>query len=175
MADAAGRKANPKHASDEEPAKGSGLKLSATVKTEGKAFDTAEECRRILKLLGGENGEDFLQHDQVTQEPRDSKRKPFRSVLWVRKRDEQLNGSKFEPPKKFTDEGDGIMLMCHICASHEMGLGTIALRRIPWHCKACRTQMDLEWVDSIAHVQDQPRFADVPDCKFRDFLFTRNK
>ena len=95
--------------------------------------------------------------------------------MWVRKQDEQLNGSKFEPPKKFTDEGDGIMLMCHIHASHEMGLDTIAFRRIPCHCKACRDQMDLEWVDSIVHVQDQPRFADVPDCKFRDFLFTRNK
>ena len=66
LTDAAGRKENLKHASDVEPAKGSGLKLSATVKMEGKAFDTAEECRRILMLLGFENGEDFLQHDQVT-------------------------------------------------------------------------------------------------------------
>ena len=35
--------------------------------------------------------------------------------------------------------------------------------------------MSLKWDDGIVHVQDQPRFADVPDCRFRDYLSTRNK
>ena len=170
MTDAAGRKVNPKHPSDVEPAKGSGLKLSATVKTEGKAFDTAEECRRILKLQGGENGEDFVQHDQVTWEPRDSKRKIRRRVFWVRKQDEQLNGLKYDPPKKFTDEGDGIMLMYHIYASHEMGLGTIVFRRISCYCTSYRRQMNLKWDNKIVHVHQQPRFADVHDCSHRQIL-----
>ena len=74
MTDAAGRKENLKHASDVEPAKGSGLKLSGTVKMEGKAFDPAEEHRRILMLHGGEKGEELVQHDKVKWEPRNRKR-----------------------------------------------------------------------------------------------------
>ena len=56
-----------------------------------------------------------------------------------------------------------------------MGLGTIALRRIPCHCAACRRQMNSKWDKKIVNVIQQPRFADVLDCRFRQFLSDRNK
>ena len=126
-------------------------------------------------LQGGEKGDDKVMQDQVKWEPRNRKRKVKRKVFWVRKQGEQLNGSKFESPDKFTVEGDGVRSMYHIYASHEMGLGRIALRRIPCHCAACRRQMNLEWDNRILHVHQQPRFADVPDCRFRQVLSGRNK
>ena len=35
--------------------------------------------------------------------------------------------------------------------------------------------MNLNWDNSIVHVHEQPRFADVRDCRFRKFLSGRNK
>ena len=169
---------NPKHPSDLDPDEASDKvtwHLAGTVKKEKKAFDTAEECRRILMLQGVEKGEDKVMQDQVKWEPRNREKKVKRKVFWVRKQDEQLNGSKFESPDNFTEEGDGVRSMYHIYASHELGLGRIALRRIPCHCAACRRQMNLEWDNRILHVHQQPRFADVPDCRFRQVLSGRNK
>ena len=98
LTEAAGRKVNPKHPSNLDPDEASNKvtwQLAGTVKTEEKAFDTAEECRRILLLQGGEKGEDkVLMQDQVKWEPRNRKRKVKRKVFWVRKQDEQLNGTK---------------------------------------------------------------------------------
>ena len=112
LTEAAGRKVNPKHPSDldaeEEPSNKVVRHMAGTVKTEGKAFDTAEECRRILMLQGGEKGEekdeDNDMEDKVKWEPQNRNRKVKKNVHWVRKQDEQLNGSKFEYPDNFTEE-----------------------------------------------------------------------
>ena len=88
LTEAAGRKVNPKHPSDLDPDEASNKvtrKLAGTVKTEEKAFDTAEECRRILMLQGGEKGEDKVMQDKVKWEPRNRKREVKRKVFWVRK------------------------------------------------------------------------------------------
>ena len=116
-----------------------------------------------------------MDDNDVKWEARIRKTKIEKKIYWVRKQDEKLNGSKFESPEKFTEEGDGVRSMHHIYVSHEMGLGTIALRRIPCHCAACRRQMNVEWDNRITNVAQQPRFADVLDCRFRQFLSGRNK
>ena len=103
------------------------------------------------------------------------KSKAKRKVFWVRKPNEQLNGSKFESPDNFTDEGDGVRSMHHVHASHELGMGAVGFRRIPCHCEACSRQMKLKWDNTISRFEDQPRFADVDNCKFKNLLSDRNK
>ena len=178
MTEAAGRKVNPKHPSDLEPEQASceaTRQLAPTVKVKEVALDRGDECRRILMLDGGEKGEDMMTQEQIKQEPQDMKNKVKRKVFWVRQPDAQLNASKFDSPKKFTDEDDGVMNVHQIHASFELGLGVVAFRSIPCHCPACRRQINLPWVDSLDHFSKQPRFDIVPKCRHRCVLSDKNK
>ena len=69
LTEAAGRKVNPKHPEDEKPDEA--WKMAPTIKKEGKAFEMAEECRRILMKHGGEKGEDVDEDTDMDMDDND--------------------------------------------------------------------------------------------------------
>ena len=56
----------------------------------------------------------------------------------------------------------------------ELGLGRIALRKIPCKCLACNNQMKKEWIHKMPP-QEQPRLQLAKDCKYSKVLGESNK
>ena len=50
-----------------------------------------------------------------------------------------------------------------------LGTDTVAMRRIPCHCDACRKVLRKPWIHSVSP-KDQPRFQDVPGCELKPIL-----
>jgi hypothetical protein len=66
-------------------------------------------------------------------------------------------------------QGHSLKFMYNFRADPKLGLGRIAIRRIPCACAACRMQLGKPWVDNL-EVEQQPRFQTNADCIFRDIF-----
>ena len=56
----------------------------------------------------------------------------------------------------------------------QLGLGKIALRKIPCKCVACNNQIKKKWIDATKP-KDQPRLQLAKDCKYLKVLGDSNK
>jgi hypothetical protein len=66
-------------------------------------------------------------------------------------------------------QGHSLKFMYNFRADPRLGLGRIAIRRIPCACAACRMQLGLAWVDNL-QAEEQPRYQTSADCIFRDIF-----
>ena len=82
---------------------------------------------------------------------------------------------KYVPPSKFSDEGKGIKDMHHVYCHPKLGLGLLAVRPIPCHCQACKTQLSKDWITGV-EPHDQPMFQnDDTSCKYHKIFQGSNK
>ena len=98
--------------------------------------------------------------------------------------DEQANSYLPIPTTKFvvasgfdkTSDSDkywGIGHHYHFYCCPELGLGTVAARRIPCSCKGCYTQLIKPWEEEIKDNSKQPRFQTANNCLYRE-VFEKN-
>ena len=71
----------------------------------------------------------------------------------------------FDLPAKI----NGILNHYNFRADWELGVGKVAVRRIPCACKKCLDQLDLEWEFGIPP-EEQPRYGPSIDCQYREVL-----
>ena len=66
------------------------------------------------------------------------------------------------------------MAIYHVYSCYELGVETVATRRIPRHCEHCKQQILKPWVSGL-EPKVQPRFQPVTNCKYKDILLNMNK
>jgi len=64
----------------------------------------------------------------------------------------------------------GVLQLYNVRADPDLGVGTVAMRRIPCGCTACTKQLDHDWVREIHDAKNQPRYATASDCKYTTIL-----
>ena len=62
----------------------------------------------------------------------------------------------------------------HVYSCYELGVETVATRRIPCNCKNYKEQILKPW-DSGLGPELQPRFQPVSNCKYKDILFEQKQ
>jgi len=77
-------------------------------------------------------------------------------------------------PKKSGTKRNGLKDHYHICACPELGLGKVAVRRIPCACDTCVSQLASPW-DKKLDAANQARFATPVGCKYSDVLGNLNE
>jgi hypothetical protein len=70
-------------------------------------------------------------------------------------------------------KNNGISSMYNFRADPKLGLGRIAIRRIPCACDSCRQLLMKEWVNNLP-ADKQPRYGRNTDCIFWDIFEGRN-
>jgi hypothetical protein len=60
--------------------------------------------------------------------------------------------------------------MYNLCADPELGVGRIALRKIPCACGGCQVQAKIPWEPSIEQPDNQPRYIENQDCALRSIF-----
>ena len=98
---------------------------------------------------------------------RENSRAIQRMHYWVREGAEELIGIKCKPTKlpkdeKFRDH-------YHIYCCLELGLGKVALRKIPCKCIACNNQMKEKWIHKKP-AEEQTLLQCAMDCKYYKVL-----
>ena len=137
---------------------------------DGVPFSAAVECKKMMEIDGTEGAKSV-----VKSEKRESNRKVRKYHYWVRPATEELSGLKYTPPKAFSDEGKGIMAMHHVYCHPKFPVGLVAVRPIPCHCQACKSQLSKEWVTGV-EPHDQPMFQnDDTSCKYHKIFQGSNK
>ena len=144
-----------------------------SIDKDGKEYSLASECA-ILLAKNREKG--------VKSNRKHNKREDNRSIRkrkwWVEKTpDNELSGLKYHPAnfsQAAAAAGGTHNSRYHVFCCPEMGVGTLAMRRIPCACDACNTMIRQEWVNGKSP-EEQPRFRTVTDCKYRSILGTRNE
>ena len=63
----------------------------------------------------------------------------------------------------------GISVMYHIYADRRLGVGRLAVRKIPCACINCEAKLALPWVEGVP-AQNQPKFSTVMNCLRSDIL-----
>lgn len=164
---AAGRKGKP---TDDQNLQRDSKKFSVFSMINDKAMSPADECKRILELDGSSLGVKSI----VKHQKRETNRKIRKYHYWVRSPEEKLSALKYDSPEKFTDEKDGVLNMYHIYCCHQMGIQSVAFRRIPCNCEDCREQLRMPWKIGVPF-KEQPRFQTVLNCKYRNYLSGKNK
>jgi hypothetical protein len=64
---------------------------------------------------------------------------------------------------------NGIMGHYNLCADPKLGVGTIAVRRVPCLCVPCRAQLNKKW-DPKLPPKEQPRYAASTDCELHEIF-----
>ena len=67
-------------------------------------------------------------------------------------------------------QGHSLKFMYNFRADPKLGLGRIAIRRIPCACAACRLQLVLPWVDNKP-AEEQPQFKMNAACFFWEIFW----
>ena len=66
------------------------------------------------------------------------------------------------------------MTLYHVYSCYEVGVETVATRRIPCHyCEHCKEQILKPWVSGL-EPRMQPRFQPLSNCKYKDILLNKN-
>ena len=62
----------------------------------------------------------------------------------------------------------------HVYCCPQLGAGRVALRRIPCPCEECNSTIRRDWKVGTP-VEEQPRFASVPNCQYNKLFGGRNE
>jgi len=91
--------------------------------------------------------------------------------------DETISKIKYDTCRFTTAAADlgGTFCDCyHMYCCPELGSGRVVLRRIPCPCKEYNSTICREWIKGTP-VEEQPRFASVPNCQYNKLLGGRNE
>ena len=142
-------------------------KFAAAVMEGSKGCSPALECKRLLEFEGTTGKKSNRKYQK-----RENSRAIQRMHYWVRGGAEQISGIKCKPAK--LPKGEKTRDHYHMYCCPELGLGKIALRKIPCKCVACNNQMKKQWIHNI-HDKQQPRFQIAEECKYSKVLGGSNK
>ena len=122
-----------------------------------KATSPAEDCIKILKK----------EYKEVHRKKRVKKEgRTISERFWqLRKSNQELNMSKYKTIT-FDEEGTTFNDMYHFYTCKDLGVGYVAMRRVPCYCEKCNETLKRPWVHGVPNKQDQPRFESVKDCFF---------
>lgn len=136
-------------------------------------YSAAADCKRILEEEGGQG----VKSAGLKYEKREKNRGINQRYWEVRGLDEKLSKTRCATIK-IPEKGVTFKDMYHFYTCKELGANEkkikVALRRIPCSCDACDEMIRKPWVPGKP-ANEQPRFADVPDCYFRPVLGDANK
>ena len=145
-------------------------KFSAHTVKDGVAVSAALEAKRMLEIDGITGAKSNKKYQK-----REASRGIKTMYNHVRGLDEELTGSKYRPPN--LPKGVGLMELYHIYCCPDLGVGAVALRRIPCCCPACKASLQQAWVHKIPfekQIDEQPRFQPVIGCKYSEILGDEN-
>ena len=114
-------------------------KFAAAVMQGTKGCSPALECKRLLEFEGTTGKKSNRKNNK-----KEKSRAIQRMHYWVRGGAEELRGIKCKPAK--LPKGEKIRDHYHIYCCPELGLGRVALRKIPCKCIACNNQMKKKWL-----------------------------
>lgn len=136
----------------------------------------AEECAKLLSDKR-EEGAKSNKKSNKREEQRDIRRR----FWWVDKtEDKDLKKLKYsavgfyKQNRQEAEVGGSHNFRYHIYCCSQLGVGRVAMRRIPCACDACNNTIRKDWVDGQP-AEEQPRFKIVMDCKYRKILGERNQ
>jgi len=132
-----------------------------------KGCSPALQCKRLLEFEGTTGKKSNRKYQK-----RENSRAIQRMHYWVRGGTEKLSGIKCKPAK--LPKGEKIRDHYHIYCCPELGLGRVALRKIPCKCIACNNQMKKKWIHKD-HPKEQPRVQFAKVCKYSKVLGDSNK
>jgi len=143
-----------------------------SVDEKGKEFSLAEECAQLLRIGRSEG---------VKSQGKSAKRENAREIehrewlVWLKEdKVSELKYSTVEFDKEAKLAGGTSSKRYHVYCCPELGVGNVALRRIPCACIACDTAIRLPWLIGT-QPEEQPRFKTVEDCQYRKVLGVRNE
>jgi hypothetical protein len=143
-------------------------RLAPEAMVEGVSKSIAEEAARLCSNMARTEG--------VKSEGKYLKRETNASMkkrhYHVHDQDstEHINLSmKCQPFLTGSQTGNGLKSMYNIRADPDLGLGRVALRRIPCACEACRHQLMQEW-DPNVEASDQNRYSSSTTCILWDIF-----
>ena len=149
-------------------------------KGEGKALIVAAfDDQKKERVSAADNCADYLiKNYHEVEIKRRGKRKNARSLqsrFWtVRPLDAVLNQSKYKTITFDRIEGVTFSDMYHFYTCKELGVGMVALRRVPCYCVNCNKQIQLPWEDGVTAINQQ-RFKSIDDCFFASVVGNQNK
>ena len=125
----------------------------------------AEDCIKILKK----------EYSNVQRKKRVKKEgRTISKQFWhLKKFNQQLNMSKYDTIK-FDEEGTIFNDMYHFYACKDLGVGFVAMKRVPCYYEKCNETLKRPWVHRV-HKQDQPQFESATDYFFSSVVGDKNK
>ena len=139
-------------------------RMNAASMTENASSSLAQECARLCSTDNRMTG---LKGD-VKHAKRESNARVKRRHYHVQDDDAiKFKNTKYKAVNFPKDKG--VMQCYNVRADPDLGLGKIAMRRIPCACTACREQLKSEWIPNIDE-EKQPRYATAEDCKYDKVL-----
>ena len=141
-------------------------KFAAAVIEGNKGSSPALECKRLLEFEGTTGKKSYRKNNK-----RENNRAIQRMHYWVRGGAEELIGIKCKPAKLPKDEK--IRDHYHIYCCPELGLGRVALRKIPCKCIACNNQIKKKWIHKKP-AEEHPRLQCAEEFKSSKVLGDSN-
>jgi hypothetical protein len=136
-------------------------RMSAASMVEGTSFSLAQECARLCsdasrvagvksegKYAKRENAAPMKRRTYHVQDPKD--------VLH--------GGIKMKLEGFKTGKRNGISSMYNIRADPALGIGRLAIRRIPCGCQGCKEQLEIPWDYQITDPKKQARYGSSRKC-----------
>ena len=142
-------------------------KFAAAVMEGSKGCSPALECKRLLEFEGTTGKKSNRKYQK-----RENSRAIKRMHYWVRGGTQKLNEIKCKPAK--LPKGEKIRHYYHIYCCPELGLGRVAIRKIPCKCIGCNNQMKKKWLHKI-DPEKQPRLQVAEECKYSKVLGDSNE
>ena len=136
-------------------------RMSAASMVEGTSFSLAEECARLCSDASRVTG--------VKSEGKYAKRE---NAATMKKRtyhvqdpnDVSYSGIKMKLEGFKKGKRNGISSMYNIRADPNLGIGRLAIRRIPCGCQACKAQLEIPWDYQKIDPTKQDRYASSVHC-----------
>jgi hypothetical protein len=143
-------------------------RMAPEARENGESKSFARECVRLCSLPDRFEG--------VKSEGKSKKREDNRKMRMLfyheqKAEDVLFGGLKYEMKGLQTGmRRNGLMARYNIRADPDLGIGKIAVRRIPCACNGCIEQLEMLWVPGVKPAE-QGRYATSKTCHWRSIFF----
>jgi hypothetical protein len=136
-------------------------RMSAAAMVEGNFTSIAEECARLCSAKSRAQG---VKSDSKYKKREAAAVMKTRTYHVLKEEDIEFASLEMSFVRWTTEPRSSIGAMYNIRADPKLGVGKIAVRRIPCACDACQTQADECWDPNIEDPEDQPRYHLNKNC-----------
>ena len=146
---------------------------------DGKEHSLAEQCVRLLSEPNRKNGVMCAGNKcKKREENRVHKERHYCTVKKENVKHQNLKMdtiklTNIKPQNGKSLQHTGSNTRCNFRADPDLGVGVIAVRRIPCACQPCLDQLKLPWSPNIAP-QNQPRYAQNKKCSTWNMFLGEN-